>query len=355
MAISKANTLVVELQETAVQKYAPKFASALEEVAPDLKSYGLAKAYSNALFGAIIDKLENGSNSSKYEIMACGMGMFYTFGKDVIGPLAVKFVDTALKDCSGIVVFPARDATPFWHIAKTLVAQKPEAYAVAPHNLLNPAFNRKMWGIDDEQDSKDKPLSISDPLVMKLLEQMGFASDSEVSFVEVGCWGSMIHQLKDAMAKGQLPHKEFKSYFFYTHLPEYIYGYTNIHGGQLPDGVLETIADTWEAFPKCSKRATKLVEENSIVTASLEGTQVDPVFLGPWTVAALHGVVDAAHAYVVNDAEINPVAELHKLLRHVEMAKHGVFTGMLPDHTETWSEGESWKEDWRWGKIPPLR
>lgn len=329
-----------------VQILKSQYIDHLGQVAPDLKSYNLAERYAEGLF----NKLEAGNPSSLEELVDMGSMEFYHVGRHILGPLALRFVDTVLKESEGVVVFPARDATPFFYAAKTLKALNPQGYPVESENILNPVFNRKLWGVEDEQDPENEVLSISHPLVQKLLFQLGFGKNVQKSFIEVGCWGSMVDQLKK-----QLSEEDFSVYFLYTHLPDYIYGFINIHAGNLPEAVLEIIADTWEAFPKFFKRPTKLIEENGVVKASLEGKVIGSPFLSSWTTAALQGIVDAAKDFVMNDNRVDPHAEIVRLWQLSQKAQNGEFTGILPDHTETWTKGEAWKKNWKWGKIPPLK
>lgn len=323
-----------------------QFAGDMEEVAPDLKSHDLAKHYADTLFSKLIG---NGSQTLN-QISEAGVQEFHYLGRNVLGPLAVCFVDTVLKSCGGKAIFPARDATPFFYIAKTLKTLQPNVYPVNIEDIANPVFNRKLWGIEDEQDPENEVLPITNPLVQKLLFQMGFFSDQPKSFIEVGCWGSMVDQLKREM-----PNEDYSVHFLFTHLPDYIYGFTNIHGEGLSESVLETVADTWEASPKFFKRPSKLVEEGGIVKASLEGKMINSPLLPAWTVAALQGAVDAAKDFVVRRQAIDPRRELLKLWELSQRAQAGEFTGVLPGHTETWSEGEQWKANWKWGKIPPFK
>lgn len=342
------------LSVSEIQALKGQFASDMEAVAPDLKSHGLAVQYSDSLF----DKLVDGGAQTVNQLIEAGNKEFHHIGKDVLGPLAVAFVDTVLKDCQGKAIFPARDATPFFYIAITLKMLNPSTYPVNLSDIQNPVFNRKLWGIEDEQDPDSEVLHINHPFVQRLLEQMGFFSYKPKSFIEVGSWGSMVDQLKKSMENGQMlyvPNEQFSVYFLFTHLPEYIYGFTNIHGEVIPNSILETIADTWEAFPKFFKRPTVLVEENGIVKASLEDKVINSKFLKPWSLAALQGVVDAASDFVVHHHAIDPQTEMLKLWVLSNQAKSGQFTGVLPRHTETWTEGEMWKQSWKWGKIPPLK
>lgn len=328
-----------------------QFAADMEEVAPDLKSHGLAQYYADCLFNKLVS---NGANTPE-QLARAGSQEFHFVGKHVLGPLAVSFVDTALKSSQGKAIFPARDATPFFYIAKTLKTLNPSAYPLELEDIQNPVFNRKLWGIEDEQDPENHVLPVTHPLVQKLLSQMGFFSNQPKSFIEVGCWGSMVDQLSQAMQHGDMPIEEYSVYFLYTHLPDNIYGFTNIHGSDMPEPVLETVADTWEAFPKFFKRPTKLVEEDGVVKASLDGKLVASPFLPTWSLAALQGVVDAATDFVIQGKVISPHDEILKLWELSYKAQFGEFTGVLPGHTETWSEGEAWKANWKWGKIPPLK
>ncbi|MBI3984432.1 MAG: hypothetical protein HY344_00610 [Candidatus Levybacteria bacterium] len=328
-----------------------QFAIDMELVAADLKSDGLARQYAGSLFKKLVG---NGANTLEQLVIA-GSQEFYHVGKYVLGPLAVSVVDTVLKGCNGKAIFPARDATPFFHIAKTLKKLNPDAYPVAMDDIVNPDFNRTLWGVEDEedQDPEGEVMSVSHPLVQKLLSQMGFFSDQPKTFIEVGCWGSMVDELNKAMKKGDIPTEEYSVYFLYTHLPNNIYGFTNIVGENIPEDVLETIADTWEAFPKFYKKVKKLVEEDGIVKGSR--VFVNSPFLQPWTEAALQGVEDAASDFICQGQVINPQDELLKLWRLSIQAQSGQFTGVLPGHTKTWSKGEEWKANWKWGRVPPLK
>lgn len=329
-----------------IQALKNQYVDHLGQVAPDLKSYNLAGRYAEGLF----KKLEETKPASLGDIVNEGSIEFYKVGRYVLGQLAVGFVDKVLKEAHGTVIFPARDATPFFYIAKTLKLLKPQDYPVEVSDILNPVFNRKLWGVEDEQDPENEVLPISHPLVQKLLSQLGFGSSTPKSFVEVGCWGSMIDQLKR-----QMPDEKYSVYFLFTHLPDSIHGYTNIYGQDLPEAVLETVADTWEAFPKFFKRPTKLIEQNGIVKASLDEKVLDSPLLPAWTTAALQGVVDAAKDFIARGNTVNPHAEILKLWQLSLKSQQGEFTGVLPGHTETWTEGEEWKANWQWGKIHPLK
>lgn len=334
-----------------IESVRDSFAQDLEDVAPDLKSHGLAREYTESLFR----ELTSNEVSTNEELILSGMNRFYSVGRDVLGPLAVGFVDNALKSSQGSVVFPARDATPFYYIAKTLTTLAPGRYPVSADDIHNSVFNRKLWGIEDEQDPESEVLPVTHPTVQKLLRQMGFGSGEPVTFIEVGCWGSMVDQLNEAVEQGKMPKQEYGVQFLYTHQPDNIYGYTNLNSEGIPESVLETIADTWEAFPKIFRRPTRLIEDKGIVKADANGKVVSSEYMSAWQLAALQGVVDAAIDFIDQDIIINPRDEIMRLWELSNESQSGVFTGVLPGHTETWSEGADWMAKWRWGKVLPLK
>ncbi len=157
--------------------------------------------------------------------------------------------------------------------------------------------------------------------------------------------------------KKNFPDSKFNTYFFYTHLPEYIFGFINHYQGNVPSDLLETIADTWEAFPKYFSRPKQedLVEKDGKAFVDITKRLVDSPFLDAWTNAATQGVIAAAKDFAMHKETINVSKELHKLWKLSQKAKTGEFTGVLPDHTPTWSKGESWIANWPWGKVAPLK
>ncbi|MBI2033038.1 MAG: hypothetical protein HYT10_01075 [Candidatus Levybacteria bacterium] len=336
-------------KENTIDSLREKFRTDLEAVAPDLRSNNLSQQYTTTLF----EKLVHAGAETQDDIKTAGTIEYYRIGRDVLGPLAVSFVDNVLKQSEGNILFPARDATPLFYIAHTLIAQAPDRYPTSAHRLQNPVFNRKLWGVDDEQDPEQEVLKVTDPTVLKLLKQMGFGRDEPVTFIEIGCWGTMIDQLKQAMERAEMPEQSFSVHFLFTHLPEYISGYINKYGTDIPKATLETIADTWEAVPKPFKRPAKLVEIDGIIKASSAGSIVNSPFLKPWSHAVHEGVMDAAKDFLLQGKGVVVKDEILRLLKLSNQAKQGIFTGILPWHTETWSEGDIWKKNWKWGKIPP--
>lgn len=83
------------------------------------------------------------------------------------------------------------------------------------------------------------------------------------------------------------------------------------------------------------------------------GKMIESPFLKEWTMAALEGVKDAAKEFAHGALMIDPCEEIKKMLSLSEQAKED-FTGVLPWHSETWTQGDEWKKNWKWGKIAPL-
>lgn len=326
------------------------FAVDMTAAAPDLATNNLAQQIANTLFNEI-----GKQGATENELVEAGQAAFYEVGKSTLGPIAVSFVDHVLQDCPpGFMVFPARDATPFHHIGQVLFANKPGGYD-KDLQIVNPVLNRKTWGVDDEQDTDSPVTAITDPKVVKLLEQVGFGSGEHITFVEVGAWGSMIDSFNTAFETGDLAPQDLSVYFLFTHMPEYIYGYLNQHAGSIPPSVLEAVADSFEGLPKHFKRPTSYIEQDGQIFPDMTGKMIDSPFLKPWSEAVLLGFEDAAHQFCSDGIVLDPHQLILDLGEHSVAAKQGQFNGMLPGHTETWSEGPAWKESWKWGTTLPLK
>lgn len=207
-----------------ISQISEKYKNDLEIAAPDLKSEGLSGHYANTL----LKKLGKDASSIN-ELVETGKKEFYQLGKHVYGPLAVSFVDDVLKNAGedDIIMFPARDATPFYEVAKALKEANPEAYKVKLSNLQNPVLNRKIWGVEDEQESENGVLGLKSGLVEKYMHQIGFGSGKNIIIAEVGAWGTMIDALKKDKAE-----EKYSVYFFFTHMPDKIFGYLNNHAAK---------------------------------------------------------------------------------------------------------------------------
>lgn len=329
-----------------------QFCADLKAVASDLDSNGLAERYTDSLFNHLV---QTGAKTER-ELVEAGKEVFYNVGREVLGPLAVQFVDKILKEApGGRVIFLARDGTPLYHIARTLLEEKPEDYPITTQDIMHTTLHREHWEVTDEKNAAGQNGEVTKQKVLidKLLQQMGLGSDMHISFVDVGAWGTMADYFKK-----KFPDQNFSLYFLYTHLPNHIYGHTNVHAQDnmrmpIPESVLETLADTWEAFPKAIVKQTLLEEVDGVVVPKQEGTEVNSPYLKAWNVAAIQGLEDAARDLIAGK-QIQPYSEIQRLWDLSEKAKKG-FTGILPEHTDTWPKGAEWRANWPWGKIPPLK
>lgn len=338
----KKESLSEEEKETMIAELIGLF----EAFALDLRSYNLAEKYVKSLFV----KLEAEGAKSEVDFILGGAKEFYHLAKDTLGPLSVAYTHAVLKEGEGLMIFPARDATPYFVIAKTLISLQPGQYPVGIESLKNPFFNRKLWGVEDELDTEDKPLDVKSPLAWQFFQTMGFGKNIVKTFVEQGAWGSL-----PDMIKTHMPEERFKLYFFFSHLPEVIYGFVNQYG-DFPEEVLETISDTYEALPKAFFRPTRLFSNNGVVDVSLEGKVIENPAIKIWSWAVFQGAADAAKEFALKGKNLDVTSQIEKVWQLSQRTeKEGVFTGVLPQHTLTWTEGAAWRVNWPWGKIPPLK
>lgn len=330
------------------------FMSALEAIAPDLKldhenvdSKHLSFLYAESFINKITSEYDP---QNLGEFKKAAIEEYHNLGREVFGPIAAHYVDTTLSQCDpeGRTIFLARDATPFYRVAKTFQRLDPKTY---PHNLEESYLNRKLCGIEDEQEKGDLS-NFDDSTVAQYVEQHGFAEKQPINLVEVGAWGTIIQKLKI-----KYPQADMQAFFFYTHIPQYIYGYSNLTAGEtVPPYDLEAIADSWEAFPKAITRPTRLLKQNDRIAVDFAGTDTTAVypFLADFTKASLSGIEDAAVDFIYGK-KINPQDELVRLAKLSHAARDYAFTGILPQSTPLWSGGEDHVKNWSVGKIPPLR
>lgn len=190
-------------------------------------------------------------------------------------------------------------------------------------------INRLLCSVDDEI-SGDHDTS-TDPLLYRYLEERGL--NKPFTMIDTGCWGTMVKRLTETFGLVIQP------LFFYSHNP-HIPGYLNVIAG-VPDLTLETLNDSLECcFPNLFSRPAKLVVgESGKVKPKLEALGGLSGTLGK---AALVGLQEASS---VN--HVTPEQGLETLLGMYQDAKEGVFTGILPTHTPTWSEGSSFLASWK--------
>ena len=95
------------------------------------------------------------------------------------------------------------------------------------------------------------------------------------------------------------------------------------------------------------------MHENSVV-ADLNGQIIDSPFMKVWSWAVNQGAYDAGVEFT-QGKRTDIKSHVENIIKLSEMSKQGIWTGVLPRNTMTWTEGENWKKNWKWGKIPPLK
>jgi hypothetical protein len=296
-----------------------------------------------------IGSLKNhiGSAHESYEsFVKQGCEVHKKLGKEVYGPVIIGFLQWAQEKLSthdidhGPVHFALRDAWPFYSAAHVLWDGSNTFHPVGTY------LNRPLLGIEDEIDPEK---SIANGHVAQYLNQSGIKDGGDpVALIDSGAWGTVVQTMKQTY----LPHTEFYPIFWYSHNP-HIAGFLN---EMLPKIGLdvefgEVLNDSMECvFPQQYKRPTVFNSSASGHRLALE--KADPLSV-VWGQAALEGVVEAAHVYKgVQIPTYEILAGLHRLSLLSQEAKMGIWTGVLPDHTPTWSKGEEFLAAWPKNLLP---
>jgi hypothetical protein len=191
-------------------------------------------------------------------------------------------------------------------------------------------LNRAMCGVPDEL-SGDIPHTLN-PDVVLYLEQLGL--DKPFTFVDSGCWGSLV---RDLHSRGY----NFQPLFFFSHNPA-IPGFLNELGIDQKAG--EKLNDSLEcAFPNVVTRPAEFVVTHGALQPACQTMDRLSCIFGK---AALYGV------HTATSEEVPPVAALEQLLVLAQQASSGTFTGILPRNSPTWSRGQqfldTWPQNLRW-------
>lgn len=234
-----------------------------EAFASDLRTKNLSQRYLEPLINKTI---VDGCFSPEMAIQV-GAKAFYSVAKDLLGPLHVAYVDTILKTAhpGDTLLFAARDSTPFYWIAKTLLESTPQDYEEG-FSLVHADWNRWFMGQEDATDPEKQPLPWGHPLLEKFYVQMGFGTDRLVKIVEPGAWGSAAKAVKQNM-----PNQNFELWFLFSHMPDRIFGFLNHKAPNCPEKVYEVINDTGEAQPKFYIRPEELIEKDGLVIPDVTG------------------------------------------------------------------------------------
>lgn len=320
---------------------APDLKSALDENQPD--GPNLAQDH----VGKLLNHAVVGGCRTEGDLLKCGAVEFYNIGRYVLGPLWAAYVHEALSAAQDgdVFLFAARDATPMYWTACGLEASKNGTQMTFVHV----DWNRWFMAQEDELDESGIPLTIASNSQLRLFyEQMGFLNGHIVKIIEPGAWGSAANALKT-----MLPKQAFELRFMFSHMPERIYGFLNNHCPNVDPNYFEIINDTAEALPKPYVRPTTLTTENGRVVADLTGKVIDSSYMQIWSWAVNKGALDAAQEFDADNFKIQ--AHVQNVIQFSKLSASGMWTGVLPKHTLTWTEGEKWRAGWKHGKIPPLR
>lgn len=317
-------------------------------VASDLGTLGLAEGHIGRLFSHI----EKHYGNSRKEILEGGAKEFYKVARHILGPIWTAYINEVFSrsDGNGVYLFAARDATPMYWAAEGMISSSfGHNYNIDNSNLVHVDWNRWFMGQEDETDDHRKPLPFDHPLMVKFYEQMGFGSHQTVKIVEPGAWGSAANALRTVM-----PEQKFELYFLYSHMPEYIYGFLNDKAAGVDEKIFEMINDTAEAVPKPYLRPESLVVHDNIVVADLSGKIINSSFMKVWSWAVNQAAYDAGLDFAKGQ-RINVKDHVLAISEMSDYSRAGYWTGVLPNNTLTWTEGENWRNNWKWGKIPPLK
>lgn len=320
-------------------------AADFEAVASDLKTFDLAKGHADRLISHLISQ----GAESEQDLLVGGAWEFYNVSKSVLGPLWTAYVHEALLSGQGgeSYLFAARDATPMYWAARGLIAI-PHSYKLVDSKLVHADWNRWFMGQEDETEDGIKPLSPDHPMLAKFYKQLGFGDRKVVKIVEPGAWGSAANALRTAM-----PNQEFELWFMFSHMPDRIYGYLNTHVPHVEPRHFEMINDTAEATPKAYVRPTELTYNgNGEVVADLSGKVLKSPFMRLWSWAVNQGAFDAGKDFSTNP-QLDVSKHVAQIIQLSSQSAQGKWTGVLPRNTLTWTEGEAWKANWPWGRIPP--
>lgn len=324
-------------------------------VASDLGTVGsaggevtLAKGHLDRLFQKLV---QTGASSEK-EFLKGGAQEFYRISKYILGPLWTSYVDKVFSngDGNGVYLFAARDATPIYWAAKGILSPSyTRRYPIDNSKLVHVDWNRWFMGQEDETDDGRKPLPFDHPSMKAFYKQMGFSNGQTVKIVEPGAWGSAANALRTVM-----PEQKFELWFMFSHMPEYIYGFLNDSAPGIDDKDFEMISDTAEAVPKPYIRPESLAEHENTVVADLNGKIIESPYMKIWSWAVNQGAYDAGIHYARGE-KVSVKQHMEGIIELSELSKRGLWTGVLPNNTMTWTSGENWRKNWKWGKIPPLK
>jgi len=221
-------------------------------------------------------------------------------------------------------VLVLRDAKPL-----TIVSSKEEWPRVW--------LNRLIFGIMDEL-SEASPDSLH-PLAKMYLEQEELCRD--FTFVDSGCWGTIVQALHHSRIG-----LRFQPLFFFSHNP-HISGFLNELGFSEKEG--EILNDSLECcFPNIVARPSEFIKKSDgQVVPYLKPLDGVSIILGNAVFKGLRNRKKSDEPILSAKESIARLLEASCLARTT-----GLFTGILPDSSPTWSSGKEflagWPKDLSW-------
>ena len=215
------------------------------------------------------------------------------------------------------------------HDPPILIMRDAKPLTAAPTSDMWPRvwLNRQNCGVVDEISGDE---TSKHPLLGEYLEQHGL--DQPFTFVDSGCWGTIVRDLH--LQSGLV----FQPLFFFSH-NRAIPGFLNDLGVDEKNG--EILNDSMECcFPNFTVRPASLIRgSKGLILPELFESDVLSVKLGR---TALSGVSDGTARRQL----IDPVEAVERLLELSAIARGGIFTGILPHSSPTWSRGDQFLRDW---------
>ncbi len=342
------------------------YASLLVKASPDMKE--LVEQYVALLFKAIGDGIRlkglvvGGSleSSVKEAIVEEGRQIYRSVGREALGPLVVRFAEHILLNApeGSTVAFLARDAEPYFEAAKILAEQP--SISCRGHKLRYVTLNRQHFQIFDENLAKDQPhqsVSGQEALKQEYLQQHMFDNPKGVVIADTGCWGTMIKKMWGEKAqRGASVLNVQEAYFMYSHNPN-IFGFVNEIAAKANRNELAScgvyVGDTFECLPKKEESSSTFAKgmDGDVVPVRVP---IDSVCLSAWNDAVLDGVRESAARLVAEASDFPSPLQALSIVDANRLEAREKFTGVLPEATPKWSQGEDFLATWDLPRIPPL-